>query len=119
VAALLKTSKAQEDAGLEFIRFLATPQEGAHLAVTNSGLPSDPSQLEQPELKSFIAQNPEFKVFADNEATGQTRPLTPAYNAVSQALWTEINQALQGRETPQQALANAAKKGDEALAGQS
>jgi multiple sugar transport system substrate-binding protein len=118
VAALLKTSAAQDNAGLEFLKFLSTPEQGAHLAARNSGLPDDPAQLQQPELKSFIAANPDFQVFAQNEASGGTRPLIPTYNAVSQALWTEINQALQGKETPAQALANAARKGDAILSGQ-
>lgn len=115
VAALLKTSKAQERAGLEFIKYLATPQVGAHLAAANGGLPSAPDQLQQPELKDHIAKDPYYQTFADGLQFGKGRPMTPAYTAVSEALYTEINKALRGQETAQQALANAAGKADAAL----
>ncbi|WP_147341436.1 ABC transporter substrate-binding protein [Actinomadura logoneensis] len=115
VAALLKTSRAQERAGLEFIRYLARPQVGAHLAAANGGLPSAPDQLQQPELKEHIAKDPYYQTFADGLKFGKGRPMTPAYNAVSEALYTEISKALRGRQTAQQALANAAGKADKAL----
>jgi multiple sugar transport system substrate-binding protein len=118
VAALLKTSAAQDKAGLEFIRFLATPAEGADLAVRNGGVASDPAQLQQPALKQYIAKNPFYKVFSDAAPTGRVRPMVPTYNAISEALWTEINAALKGQESPQQALAKAAQKGDALLKGQ-
>lgn len=118
VAALLKTSDAQDKAGLEFIKFLSTPAEGADLAVRNGGVASDPAQLQQPELKQYIAKNPDYKVFADAAPTGRVRPINPSYNAISEALWTEINTALKGQETPQQALAKAAQKGDALLKSQ-
>ncbi|MET8146228.1 extracellular solute-binding protein [Sphaerisporangium sp. NPDC005288] len=115
VAALLKTDPAAEKAGLAFLKFLATPERGAYLAVKSGGLPSDPAQLEQPELKKHIDGDPTYPVFAEAEKTGKVRPITPAYNAISQSLWTEINAALKGRQTPAQALAKAAREGDAAL----
>ncbi|MCW2942630.1 MAG: hypothetical protein JWN00_5615 [Actinomycetia bacterium] len=118
VGALLKTTQAQDDAGVQFLKFLASPAEGAHLTAQSGGLPVDPSQLKQPELQTHIAGDPYYKVFSDNEASGVVRPLTPAYNAVSQALYTEISKALQDKETPADALANAARKGDSALSNQ-
>jgi ABC-type glycerol-3-phosphate transport system substrate-binding protein len=118
VGALLKTTQAQDDAGVQFLKFLASPAEGAHLTAQSGGLPVDPSQLKQPELQTHIAGDPYYKVFSDNEASGVVRPLTPAYNAVSQVLYTEISKALQDKETPADALANAARKGDSALSNQ-
>lgn len=118
VAALLKTSGAADKAGLEFIKFLSTPAEGADLAVRNGGVASDPAQLQQPALKQYIAKNPYYKVFADAAPTGRVRPMTPSYNAISEALWAELNAALKGQETPQQALAKAAQKGDALLKSQ-
>ncbi|WP_262843372.1 extracellular solute-binding protein [Sphaerisporangium corydalis] len=115
VAALLKTGAGAEKAGLEFLRFLATPERGAYLAAKNGGLPSDPAQLDQRALKDHIAENPTYTVFADAEKTGKVRPITPAYDAISKGLWTQINAALQGRTTPAEALAAAARTGDAAL----
>ncbi len=118
VGALLKTSTAEDAAGLEFLKFLSTPAEGAYLAKKNSGLASDPAQAQQPALKEQIAKIPGYSVFADAEPTGRVRPINPSYNAISEALWTEINNAVRGKETPQQALQKAAKAGDAALKNQ-
>ncbi|MDH2430849.1 extracellular solute-binding protein [Sphaerisporangium sp. TRM90804] len=115
VAALLKTGAESEKAGLAFLKFLSTPEQGAYLAVKSGGLPSDPAQLDQPALKEHIAGDATYPVFAEAEKTGKVRPMTPAYNAISQSLWTEINAALKGRKTPAEALAEAARAGDAAL----
>lgn len=115
VAALLKTDEQAEKAGLEFLKFLTTPAQGAYLAAKNGGLPSDPAQLDQQVLKDHIAKNPTYPVFAEAEKTGKVRPITPAYDAISQGLWTQINAALKGQKTPAEALAKAAQDGDAAL----
>jgi ABC-type glycerol-3-phosphate transport system substrate-binding protein len=117
VEALLKTSTSADNAGLEFMKFLSTPAEGAYLAAQSGGLPSDPAQLQQPVLQSYIAKNPTYQTFSNAETSGQVRPIQPAYNTVSEDLWTEINKALQGKESPAQALQKAAKEGDSALSG--
>jgi maltose-binding protein MalE len=69
-------------------------------------------------LASYAAKSGGYQVFAAMEKYGQVRPVSPAYNAVSQDLWTQINAALQGSETPAQALATAAREGNAALSGQ-
>ena len=118
VVALLKTTPAQDKAGLDLIRFLASPKMGAYLATQSGGLPSSPAQLSQPLFKQFLAKNPYYSVFAENERYGQVRPITPAYDAISQDLWTEINAALNGQVTPSKALSIAASEADRVLAQQ-
>ncbi|HTT90830.1 MAG TPA: extracellular solute-binding protein [Acidimicrobiales bacterium] len=115
VAALLKTTPAEDAAGLAFIKFLASPAEGAYLASQSGGLPSSPAQLGEPVLKSSEA-NPWFKVFANNLKYGQLRPLNPQWYTASSYLYTEINDAIAGKVTPAQALSTAAHQVDQALA---
>jgi multiple sugar transport system substrate-binding protein len=119
VMALLQTTPAQDAAGLDFMKFLSSPAEAAYLTEQSGGLPDSAAVLSQPSMKSFIASSPSYNVFAADEQYGQVRPITPAYNAVSQALYTEINAALHGSVTPAQALAIAAKNADTALASNS
>ncbi|MHB8293156.1 MAG: ABC transporter substrate-binding protein [Acidimicrobiales bacterium] len=118
VAALFHKTSAKEAAGLSFIKWLASPAEGAYLAATSGGLPSSAAQLQQPLLKKYVGANPDFATFAAAEQSGHVRPITPAYNAVSQALWTGINAALSGSASPSAALATAAAKADSALKSQ-
>lgn len=118
VEALFKTSAAKDRAGTTFIKWIASPAEAAKLAAQSDSLPSSPVQLQQPVLKNFIASNPNYKVFQATEKYGHVRPITPAYNSVSQDLWTEINAALAGSVSPSRALAIASKKADATLSSQ-
>jgi ABC-type glycerol-3-phosphate transport system substrate-binding protein len=115
VVALLKTTAAQDNAGLAFIKFLASPKEAAYIALESGGLPSSPAQSSQPLLKKAESKQ-WYSVFANLERYGQVRPISPDYDAVSQDLWTEINAAITGKVTPSSALAIAAKEADQVLA---
>jgi multiple sugar transport system substrate-binding protein len=115
VAALLKTTSAQDKAGMAFIKFMASPAEGAYLAAQSGGLPSSPDQLGQPLLKQAEATK-FYSVFANDLKYGQLRPLNPEWNAASQYLWTAVNAAIAGKATPSQALATAQRQVDQALA---
>ncbi len=115
VVALLKTTPAEDQAGMAFIKFLASPAEGAYLASQNGGLPSSPAQIGQPVLKS-AESNKWYNVFANNLKYGKLRPLNPQWYTASSYLYTEINDAIAGKVTPAQALSTAAKEVDQALA---
>jgi multiple sugar transport system substrate-binding protein len=115
VVALLKTTSAEDKAGVAFIKFLASPKEGAYLAYESGGLPSSATQLSQPLLKQAESKA-YYGIFSNDEKYGGVRPITPDYNAVSEDLWTEINAAIAGTVTPAQALATAAKEADQVLA---
>jgi len=117
VVALLKTTTAADKGGLDLIKFLASPKEGAYLTKESGGLPSAPAQLSQPILK-HTAKPPFYNVFAADEKYGQVRPITPAYNALSEDLWTAINAAIAGKESASSALNSAASQADKALASQ-
>lgn len=115
VVALLKTTSAEDKAGLAFIKFLASPQEGSYLASVSGGLPSSAAQLSQPLMKKNESAQ-WFSVFSGLEKYGQVRPITPEYNAVSEDLWTGINEAIAGKMSPSAALSSAAKQADQVLA---
>lgn len=118
VISLLKTTPAQDKAGEAFIKFMATPAEGAYLTKTSGGLPSSPAQLGQPLLKQAESAK-WYSVFANLEKYGQVRPITPDYTAVSTDLWTEISNAIAGQVTPAKALSIAAQEADKTLSSSS
>jgi multiple sugar transport system substrate-binding protein len=115
VAALLKTTPSEDQAGLAFIKFLASPAEGAYLTQQSGGLPSSPAQIGQPVLKQAESAK-WYNVFANNLKYGQLRPLNPQWYTASSYLYTEINDAIAGKTTPAQALSTAAHEIDQALA---
>ena len=100
----------------EFVKWLGQPEQGAYLTAQSGGLPSAPNQLDQEVLKKAIAGQPTYQTFADQLQYGQVRPTIPAYAAISQALSDNINKALTGKLSPQQALDAAAQAGNAAIA---
>jgi multiple sugar transport system substrate-binding protein len=100
--AITKNSKNQ-DAAWKFIEF-ASSQQIQDEFVTSS-MPAWKSSYEDPKV---LATNPEVlrvagKAFDD----GILRPTVPAYNSVSQIIQVELQNALLGNKTPQQALDDA------------
>src|SRR5579872_1289348 len=109
-------STAQQAAAVEFVKWLAQPPTGGYLVSVTGGLPSSPDQLNQPLVQQLQNSEATYATFAQQLQYGQTRPTIPAYTAISTALATEIQNALNGTETPAFALAKAASEGDSAIA---
>ncbi|MDQ2846044.1 MAG: ABC transporter substrate-binding protein [Actinomycetota bacterium] len=116
VAVVFNKGQDVNTAAETFVKWLGQPEQGAYLTAQSGGLPSAPNQLDQPVLKAQIAKQPTYNLFADQLKFGQVRPTVPAYAAISQALSDNINKALTGNETPQQALAAAETAGNAAIA---
>ncbi|HEY1624530.1 MAG TPA: ABC transporter substrate-binding protein [Streptosporangiaceae bacterium] len=109
-------TSAQQQASIQFVKWLAQPAQGAYLTATSGGLPSAPAQLQQPAVQKEASTETDYQTFATQLNTGQTRPTVPAYTQISLDLATEIQDALNGSVTPSQALAKAASEGDQAIA---
>ncbi|MGI8417805.1 MAG: ABC transporter substrate-binding protein [Nakamurella sp.] len=116
VAVVFNKGQDVNTAAETFVKWLGQPEQGAYLTAQSGGLPSAPNQLDQPVLKAQIAKQPTYNLFAEQLKFGQVRPTVPAYAAISQALSENINKALTGNETPQQALAAAETAGNAAIA---
>lgn len=116
VASVFDKGGRANDAATTFVKWLGAPAQGAYLTATSSGLPSAPAQLTQPAVKKEAAGDPTYPVFANQLKTGQSRPTIPAYAAISQSLSTQIDAALRGSISPQQALSKAAAAGNKAIA---
>jgi multiple sugar transport system substrate-binding protein len=116
VAAMFDKGADANQAATTFVKWLGQPQQGAYLTAASSGLPSAPNQLDQPAVKAEAAKEPTYSVFAKQLKTGQARPTVAAYSAISEALSTQINAALTGSVSPEDALAKAAEEGNKAIA---
>lgn len=116
VSALFKTTSAEDQGGLAFIKFLSTPQEGAYIASQDYGEPDSPDQVNEPAIKALPAKAPGYNTFTDIVKYGGVRPLTPEWGAISADLYTAINKALSGSVSPAEALHTAAQQADALLA---
>jgi len=104
---LLGIPKASKNAqaAADFIKWMLQADTQKTYA-QNNGIPSRTSILKD---ASLTAANPYFPVLADAlQAPPNWRPRTDQWNAVETILGTELNKALTGGQTGDQAATNAA-----------
>jgi multiple sugar transport system substrate-binding protein len=116
VASVFDKGNTANHAAETFLNWIGQPAQGAYLASANGGLPSSPDQLSQPLVKKQIKGDPTYKTFSDQLRSSRSRPTVLPYAGLSQALYTQIDSALRGSQSPQAALRKAKQQADAALA---
>ena len=103
----IPTAAKNGQAASEFIKWM-TEKETQKLYAEKGGIPSRTSILTDATLAEA---NPYFKALSDSLAAGPNwRPRTDQWNAVETALGTELNAALAGTKSPEDAIAAAAEQ---------
>ncbi len=100
------------DAALKFVQWLTGVQAQRILATQYSVIPANDAVWSAPGVSS---SSPVFA--AAGHTTPVSRPNTPAYTAVSSAIFTNVNAAVVGARTPEEALNAADRQIDTALLG--
>jgi ABC-type glycerol-3-phosphate transport system substrate-binding protein len=114
--AIMKSTPEKQQAAWDFIKWLTETKQSAYWTVQTTYLPVRKSALNEQSLKDYIAKTPRFKVALDLIPTGAP--------GISVAGWADARTSLQDAITsadaltadPKQALDDAARKTDEALA---
>ncbi len=116
--ALLDTGDAAENHwSFEFLKWLTDPAQDLRWNVKYGNLPLRASEQDSPEFKAQVKALPGLDVMAANSANAKTpRPTVQGYVGLSESIASAISHVLQGDGTPAEALADAAKKADQALA---
>jgi multiple sugar transport system substrate-binding protein len=98
---------------LAFVDFV-TNEESMNRAASEYALPPAlASSYDDPGVQEALPFASELRQAVEQ---AQPRPVTPVYTQVSQAIYENINAALSGQATPQEALENAQRDMEEALA---
>jgi len=115
---LMDSGDANKDHwSFEFTKWLTDPAQDLRWNVKYGNLPLRPAEVDSPEFKAQVKALPGLDVMAANSANAKTvRPTVAGYVGLSEAIGSAISHVLQGDGTPAQALADAAKKADDALA---
>lgn len=103
--AVTKSSKNRE-AAWKYISFLASKPIQKRQAIAAGALPIWTSLYEDKELR---AKHPALADMSAQLKTAYNRPMVVWYNEFSQVLQVEVQNALAGKKTPQQALSDAQK----------
>jgi multiple sugar transport system substrate-binding protein len=114
--AIMKSTPEKQQAAWDFIKWLTETKQSAFWTVQTNYLPVRKSAIDDQSVKDYIARTPRFKVALDLIPTGAP--------GISVAGWADARTYLQDAVTaadslnadPKQALDDAAKKSDEALA---
>ncbi|MGH2529817.1 MAG: extracellular solute-binding protein [Actinomycetota bacterium] len=103
----IPTAAENGEAAADFIRWM-TEEDTQRLYAQNGGIPSRTSVLNDPELNEA---NPYFAALAASlAATPNWRPRTDQWNAVETVLGTNLNAALAGQVTPEEAVQTASEE---------
>lgn len=100
-----------KEAAWEFIKFASTKKQMLAICSVAGRIPARKSVATQPDYYN----NPMVKPFVDQIEHGRTTPVAPGYQEVSAALASSIEDALNGRMTPEAALRKASVKSEEIL----
>jgi multiple sugar transport system substrate-binding protein len=104
---------ANPGGALAFVDF-ATNEESMNRAASQFALPPAlASSYEDAQVKEALPFASELRQAVEQAAP---RPVTPVYTQVSQAIYENVNAALSGQSTPQEALENAQRDLEQALA---
>jgi len=101
------------EGSVALIDYLTAPEAIKRDAAEYSLAPTLVETYDDPEVKEALPFLAELKQAVEQ---AKSRPVTPVYNAVSQAIYKNVNQALSGQVEPQAALETANEEIDQALA---
>jgi ABC-type glycerol-3-phosphate transport system substrate-binding protein len=114
--AVMKSTPEKERAAWNFVNWLTEPRQSAYWTVQTNYLPVRKSALNDPSLKDYIAKTPRFQVALDLIPYGRPGPSVAGWTEGHQYLQDAVTAAVSLTVDPKQALDDAAKKTDEALA---
>ncbi|MFT4285967.1 MAG: ABC transporter substrate-binding protein [Protaetiibacter sp.] len=102
----------------ELMKWLTAPEQDLRWNVEFGNLPLRESEIDTPEFQAQVAALPGLDIMAANSANAiNSRPTVTGYVGLSEAIGSAISKVLQGQGDPREALEDAAKKADDALAG--
>jgi multiple sugar transport system substrate-binding protein len=110
IAIFTDNTDAEKQAAWRFLKFLMEPQNTALWASRTGYLPIRRAALEQESLKKYIAANPKYQIFLDQMDRAVFEPKKAYWDNIRNEIAAEIESALQGRKSPEDALQAAEKK---------
>jgi multiple sugar transport system substrate-binding protein len=114
---LLDGTEEQEAGAWDFLQYTLSPEVQAEWGIATGYLPTNKETTETETYQAYLEENPHIEVFVKQLEYAKARPSILAYDEISSALAAEIEKALLGKVTPQQALETAAQNGQKALDG--
>ena len=115
VSYILKSTDELEQGAWEFLEWWTSPDVQSRWAAGSGYLPTTAAATEAEATQEAVAADERLQVFLDELEYASSRPSILSYAEVSGALSSEIEKAMLGQQTAEQALENAAEAAQEAL----
>jgi sn-glycerol 3-phosphate transport system substrate-binding protein len=110
-----KTTPAEREAALKFVKFMTTPERAAAWSIATGYVGTRPDAYETPQLKEYAASFPQALVARDQFQYATPELSTFQTGRVRKALDDAIQAALTGQKSPAQALKEAQSQADRLL----
>ena len=110
-----KTTPAERQAALRFVKWMTTPERAAEWGIKTGYVATRPDAWEMPAMKAYVASFPAAAVARDQLPFAVAEFSTHDNQRVTKALDDNLQAALTGSKTPEQAVKDAQREADRLL----
>lgn len=113
---LVMLAKSQKkDAAWKFMKYATDKQQTIQFSQQTGYMPVRTSAVNSDEMKQFFAEHPQFKVAVDQLQYAQPRPKAPGYKELQEVIMNQIQSAILGQATTEEAMNQAVEKANQLL----
>ncbi|MBW2042266.1 MAG: ABC transporter substrate-binding protein [Deltaproteobacteria bacterium] len=109
--------KENQDAAWNFAKFMTTPEMAAHWSIESGYVAVNKKSYDLPKMKAFLKKFPQMTVARDQLDYAYPKMMAVNYQLIRNAMTTNLDAALEGKKTPEEALKDAHKLMEEAISG--
>jgi sn-glycerol 3-phosphate transport system substrate-binding protein len=110
--------KKNQDAAWKFAKFMTRPDMAALWSIESGYVAVNKKSYDLPEMKAFLKKFPQMTVARDQLKYAYPKMMAVNYQLIRNAMTTNLDAALEGKKSPEQALKDAHKLMEEAIKGQ-
>jgi len=110
-----KSTKAQQEAALKFIKWVTTPERAAQWGIDTGYVAVRPDAFETPRMKKYVVEFPPAAVARDQLQHAVAELSTHDNQRVTKALNDGLQAALTGAKTPEAAMRDAQREAERLL----
>jgi len=107
---LSKSSDEEKKAAWEFVKWMTDTKQTIGFSSETGYMPVTNDAVESAEMKAYYEKQPNFKVAIDQLQYGNPRPMVPGYKELQEVIMTEIQRAVLGQASVDDALKAAEEK---------
>ncbi|WP_019122207.1 ABC transporter substrate-binding protein [Brevibacillus massiliensis] len=112
---LAKSSEAEKKAAWEFVSWMTDTKQTIPWSLETGYMPVTKEAALSDEMKKAYEQTPNFQVAVKQLEYAKPRPMVPGYKELQEIIMTEIQRAVLGQATPDEAIGKAADKAQKLL----